>query len=77
MLDMGLMHRTNALLSTAQDEFSRTILGASPSSCVRLPQFDAARASFFSFFVLFCPSLSLSVVCSPQVRLLVKLTYRF
>lgn len=77
MLDMCLMHRTKARLSRTQNEFSRTILGAIPSSCVSFPKFDSARASFYSFFILFCPSLSISGVSSPQVRLLVKLTYRF
>lgn len=63
MLDMGLMHRTNALLSRTLNEFSRTILGVIPGSCVSIPKFDSARASNFLFLFSFA-HLSLSVVCS-------------
>lgn len=62
MLDMGFMHRTNPGLSRTQIEFSRTILGATPSSCVSLPKFVPARSSFYYFFIPFCPSLSISGV---------------
>lgn len=72
----GLDDRTNPRLSRTQSEFSRTILGATPSSCVSLPKFDSPVLLFILFLFYFVHP-SLLVVCILQVQLLVKLTYRF